>query len=302
VLLLLFIGFALTTDAFFTSGNLLNLVRQSAPTMIVAVAMTFVITTAGIDLSVGSIVALTGSLLALFIRDGLDPTLALLAVLAVGTGVGVLNGWFSAYAGLPAFIVTLASLTIVRGVALQATQGYSTPIDSGLWIVQLGQGRIAGIPVPALFVVVAAALGWVVLTQTRFGQYVTGIGSNAEATRRSGIDIRRVGLAVYALSGLAAAFAGVLVATRLSSGSSNAGQLFELEVITAVVLGGTSLFGGRGTVVGTILGALTIGVISNGLILLHVSPFYVPIVQGSILLLAIFANEKLFSRFTQVRR
>jgi simple sugar transport system permease protein len=190
----------------------------------------------------------------------------------------------------------------MRGTALRATEGYSTPIDGDLWIVQIGQGRIAGVPVPAILAVIVALVGWLVLTRTPFGRYVIGLGSNGESLRRTGVNTRKVGLTVYVLTGLAAAIAGVLIATRLSSGSSNAGTGFELEVITAVVLGGTSLFGGRASMLGTILGALTLGVIANGLVLLHVSPFYVQIVQGGILLLAIFANSKVWAKFGAIRK
>lgn len=298
VLLVLLLIFAWSADSFLTVGNMLNLLRQIAPTMVVAVLMTFVITTAGIDLSVGSTVALSGSLLAIAADSGWDPTLALLAVLVLGAGVGAINGWFSAYKGIPPFIVTLAMLGIIRGAALRATEGYSTPIAREAWISQLGQGRVLGIPVPALIAAVVVIAGWFVFTRTPFGRYVVGLGSNAESLRRTGVDIRKIGLAVYVLSGLAAAVAGVLIATRLGSGSSNAGVMFELEVITAVVLGGTSLYGGRGSIVGTALAALVLGVIANGLVLLHVSPFYVQIMQGAILLLAVFLNTQLFARFT----
>ncbi|MEU6412006.1 ABC transporter permease [Microbispora sp. NPDC046933] len=302
VLVVLLIFFAFSADRFATTGNILNLLRQIAPTLVVATAMTFVISTSGIDLSVGSTVALSGSLLAIVLQHGWNPTLALVAILALGALIGFVNGWFSSYQNIPPFIVTLAMLSIMRGTALRATEGYSTPIDGDLWIVQIGQGRIAGVPVPAILAVIVALVGWLVLTRTPFGRYVIGLGSNGESLRRTGVNTRKVGLTVYVLTGLAAAVAGVLIATRLSSGSSNAGSGFELEVITAVVLGGTSLFGGRASMLGTILGALTLGVIANGLVLLHVSPFYVQIVQGGILLLAIFANSKVWAKFGAIRK
>lgn len=302
VLFVLLAFFAFTAESFLTLPNVLNMLRQIAPTLIVAVTMTFVITTAGIDLSVGSNVALSGSLLAIMIHAGWSPTLALVLVLLLGVAIGTVNGWFSSYQGLPPFIVTLATLSVVRGAALLITQGYSTPISSDAWVIVLGQGRIAGVPVPAIIAVVVAVAGGLVFTQTPFGRYVVGLGSNAESLRRTGVNTKLVGMVVFIMSGLAASAAGVLVATRLASGSSNAGVGFELEVITAVVLGGTSLLGGRGSVVGTTLGALVLGVIANGLVLLHVSPFYVQIVQGSILLLAIFLNTRLFSRFSTVAR
>jgi len=302
VLLILFVFFSFTAGSFATSGNILNILRQIAPTMITAVAMTFVITTSGIDLSVGSVVALSGSLLAIWTYGGMDPTLALILVLLMGAAVGFVNGWFTAYRGLPPFIVTLATLGIVRGVALLITQGYSTPIPGTSWVTVLGQGRILGVPVPAVIAVLAAVIGWFVFTQTPYGRYVVGLGSNYESLRRSGVNTRLVNLIVFLVSGIAASLAGVIIAARLASGSSNAGQGFELEVITAVVLGGTSLLGGRGSLLGTVLGALVLGVIANGLVLLHVSPFYVQIAQGTILMIAIFMNTRLFTRYGMVMR
>jgi len=302
VLVALVLFFTVTADSFMTLPNVLNMLRQIAPTLIVAITMTFVITTSGIDLSVGSVVALSGSLLAISVKGGMDPTLALGLVLLLGVVVGAVNGWFSAYQGLPPFIVTLATLSIVRGAALLITQGYSTPIPGEAWITVLGQGRVGGVPVPAIIALAVALVGWFVFTQTPFGRYVVGLGSNGESLRRTGVNTRFVGLAVFIASGFAASVAGVLIATRLASGSSNAGVGFELEAITAVVLGGTSLLGGRGSVLGTALGALVLGVIANGLVLSHVSPFYIQIVQGAILLLAIFLNTRIFSRFGTVRR
>lgn len=302
VLLILFAFFSFTADAFFTSANILNILRQIAPTMITAVAMTFVITTSGIDLSVGSMVALSGSLLAIWTNGGMDSTLALVLVLLIGGLVGFVNGWFTSYRGLPPFIVTLATLGVVRGVALLITQGYSTPIPTDAWVKVLGQGRVYGIPLPAIIAVVVAVVGWFAFTQTPYGRYVVGLGSNYESLRRTGVNTKLVNLVVFLVSGVIAALAGVIVAARLASGSSNAGQGFELEVITAVVLGGTSLLGGRGSVLGTVLGAIVLGVIANGLVLLHVSPFYIQIVQGVILLIAIFMNTRLFSRFGAAMR
>lgn len=297
VLVALIVGFSVTTPSFFSSDNFLNLLQQNAATLIVATAMTFVITTGGIDLSVGSTVALTSALSATMLEHSYSQVLTIVAMLGLGLLVGAVNGWFSSYQGIPAFIVTLASLSAVRGIALLVTLGYTIAIDPSLWFVQMGQGQIGQVPISAIIALGVAALGWIALTQTKYGQYVIGIGSNAEAVRRAGVNIRIVKLSVYALSGMAAALAGMEVAARLGSGSANAAVGFELQVITAVVLGGTDLFGGRGTIVGTVLGTLTIGVIGNGLILLHVNAFAVPVVQGAILLLAIWANTKVLSRF-----
>jgi simple sugar transport system permease protein len=302
VLILLVIAFSLVTSTFLTAGNILNLLRQNSPTLIVAVAMTFVITTAGIDLSVGSTVALTGALSAAMLAYPLSVEQTIPAMLLLGLLVGFVNGWFSSYQGIPPFIVTLAALTAVRGIALFLTKGYSIPIDPALYFVGMGQGQLGPMPVPVIIAVIVVILGWVGLNKTKYGQYVTGIGSNEEAVRRAGVNTRLIKLSVYLLTGLAAALAGMMVAARLGSGSANAAEGFELEAIAAVVLGGTNLFGGRGTMLGTVLGALTIGVISNGLILMRVSPFLVPIVQGLVLLLAIWVNTRVFGRFTEGAR
>ena len=240
-------AFTLASDVFLSEQNILNLLRQNAPLLIVAVAMTFVITTGGIDLSVGSMLALVNALAALTLQAGLPWPLVIVAMLVTGAVIGAANGWMTAYEGIPAFIVTLASLSILRGVALLLTRGYSVPIATGSAFTELGRGWILGVPLPAVLAVIVALVGWTALTQTRFGRYITGIGANAEAVRRAGVDVRRVATVAYVVSGTAAALAGLIIATRLGSGSSNAGVGFELDVIAAVVLGRTSLMGGRGT-------------------------------------------------------
>jgi simple sugar transport system permease protein len=300
--LLVCLVFSVITDSFLTQVNLLNLLRQSAPILIVATAMTFVITTGGIDLSVGSNLALVNALAAIALAAGVPWPAVVLLMLALGALIGVVQGYFVAYEGIPAFIVTLAGLSAVRGLALLLTEGYSIPISGESWFVQIGRGWFLGVPLPAIIALIVAVIGYVVLTQTRYGRYVTGIGANAEAVRRAGVDVRRHVLSVYVLTGVAAALAGIVIAARLGSGSSNAGVGFELEVIAAVVLGGTNLFGGRGTIVGTALGALTIAVIGNGLILAHISPFFTQIVTGLIILLAIWLNTRLFDRASRLRR
>jgi simple sugar transport system permease protein len=287
------VGFGIGTDAFLSETNILNLLRQSAPLLITGIAMTFVITTGGIDLSVGSVLALVNAVAAIFLQAGIPWPLVIVAMLLLGALVGLANGFVTAYEGIPAFIVTLASLSIFRGVALLLTQGYSIPIESGPF-VELGRGWLLGVPFPAIVAVIVAVIGWVALTQARFGRYVTGIGANAEAVRRAGVDVRRVITLTYIVSGMAAALSGLIIAARLGSGSSNAGVGFELDVIAAVVLGGTNLMGGRGTIVGTVLGALTIAVIGNGLILAHISPFFTQIVTGLIILIAIWLNTRVF--------
>ncbi len=286
--------FSLTTSVFLTAPNLLNVLRQSAPLLIVASAMTFVITTGGIDLSVGSVLALICSLSAALLRLDIPWPIVIIAMLACGALIGAAQGFFIAYEGIPAFIVTLAGLSIIRGVALIITAGYSIPIEPTSPFVVLGREWILGVPIPGLLAVGVIILAYIVFNEMPFGRYVTGIGANAESIRRAGVDPRRTTLMVYVLSSMATALAGIVLAGRLGSGSSNAGQGFELDVIAAVVLGGTSLFGGRGTIIGTVLGGLTVAVISNGLILAHMSPFLTPIVTGAIILIAIWLNFRLF--------
>lgn len=299
ILILLMGFFAIFADAFLSPENLVNIGRQIAPTVIVAVAMTFVITTGQIDLSVGSIVALSASSIAL-IAQSQAWVVALSAALVIGIVVGSINGYFSAYQALPSFIVTLAALTAVRGIALYITQGYSTQIESPA-ILFLGQGQILGIYMPTWIALAVAMVGIYVFNMTRFGRYVTAVGSNEEAIRRAGVDVRRVKMIVLVMTGTAGALAGILIAARLASGSSNSGVAFELEVITAVVLGGTSLMGGRGSVLGSVFGALVLGVLANGLVLMRVDVYWVPIMQGVILLVAILANTKVLGRFARTR-
>lgn len=295
VFIVLFAFFSIQADAFFTVENQVNVLRQIAPTIIVATMMTLVITTGQIDLSVGSIIGLTASALALLLQNG-SPVFALFATLLIGAAAGLIQGILAAYGKLPAFIVTLAGLIALRGVALLITEGYSTPITVE-WLLWLGQGKFLGLYIPTWVALATVFFGWYLFTQTRFGRYVVASGSNAEALRRSGVNVKRVLTAVLMLTGLFAGIAGVLTAARLATGSSNSGTLFELEVITAVVLGGTSLLGGRGSVMGTLIGALTLGIIANGLVLLKVDVFWVPITQGVILIIAMLLNQSAVDRF-----
>lgn len=289
------IFFSLSTEVFLSTGNLLNILRQAAPILIVAVAMTFVIITAGIDLSVGSQVALINASAAIILSFGVPWPLVVLCMLLLGAFVGLAQGWFVAYQGIPAFIVTLAGLSILRGIALYMTQGFSIPISDAPGFFTLGRGTIFGFPVPAFIALVIAALAAIVISRQMYGRQVVAVGSNPEAARRVGIPSNWIIASVYMLSGIACAIAGLLIAARLGSGSSNAAVGFELQVIAAVVLGGTSLFGGRGSILGTLLGTLTIAVIGNGLILMHISPFFTQIVTGAIILIAIWLNTRIFT-------
>ncbi|MHC1551454.1 ABC transporter permease [Phyllobacterium sp. K27] len=289
------IFFSIGSETFLTSGNILNIVRQAAPILIVAIAMTFVIITGGIDLSVGSQVALINAVAAVVMAMGFPWPFVVVAMIILGGGLGFAQGWFIAYQGIPAFIVTLAGLSILRGFALYLTQGYSIPIQDAPGFFALGRGVVAGFPVPAIIAVIVSLLGYVAIRSTKYGRQVVAVGSNMEAARRVGMPAKWIIASVYIISGVACALAGLLIAARLGSGSSNAAVGFELQVIAAVVLGGTSLMGGRGTIVGTVLGTLTIAVIGNGLILMHISPFFTQIVTGAIILVAIWLNTRIFT-------
>lgn len=296
-LLLVFLGvfvlLSLAAPKFFSVANQFNILRQAAPILIVGVGMTLVITTAGVDLSVGSGLALIGVVSAMALGDGWSTWTVIPAMAILGLAIGFVNGYLAAYQGIPAFIVTLASLSVLRGSAQALTRGYSIPIDPAHPFLFFGRGRVSELPAPALVAVAMVVAGYIVLNHSRFGLHVTGIGSNEEAVRRAGVDVRRVKLAVYMLSGLSVAIGGMITAARLASGSSYTGVAFELQVIAAVIVGGTNLFGGDGRIGGTVLGTLLLAMLANGLILMNVSPFYLQIIEGLVILLAIWFNLKL---------
>ncbi len=280
-----------SSDSFLSYSNLSNILRQVSINALIAVGMTFVILTGGIDLSVGAVMALAGTIAAGLMAGGLNGVVALLAGIGLGCAFGLANGAFVAFAGMPPIIVTLATMGIARGLGLIYTGGY--PI-SGLptWINWFGAGNVLGLQAPIAIMLVIYAVGWVLLERTPFGRYVYAIGGNETATRLSGVRVGRVKLAIYALSGFTAAIAAVVLTGRLMSGQPNAGQGFELDAIAAVVLGGTSIAGGRGSLVGTLLGALLLGVLNNGLNMVGVNPYVQTVVKGVIILLAIFIGRE----------
>jgi simple sugar transport system permease protein len=240
----------LLTQTFLTTGNILNVLRQAAPTLIVAVAMTLVITSGGIDLSVGSSLAPIGVLAATMLSAGGPWWLVVLAMLAFGSVIGLINGLLVTLGGLPPFTATLAALSVLRGVAQIITKGYSIPLPPNSPFIELGRGFLLGIPYPILIAALTLLLGYLLFNRTRFGIYITGVGSSEEVVRRNGVDTDRVKVSVYIFSGLLTAIAGMITSARLASGSSYSGVGFELDVISAVVLGGTNLFGGDGTLLG----------------------------------------------------
>ena len=270
----------LATDTFFTSANLVNVLRQNAFIAILAAGMTFVILTGGIDLSVGSVVALAGVVCAGLLAGGTGVMPAVLAGLLVGLASGVISGLAVTALRVPAFVVTLAMMLVVRGAAFKYTDARTiTGLPEGFGA--LGGGAVASLIMLGVFVI-----AWVVLTRTSFGRHVHAVGGNPQAAWLAGVRVPRVQFAVFALSGLTAGLAGVLVASRLNAGYPRAGEYYELDAIAAVVVGGTSLFGGRGSIWGTLAGAFFIGILNNALNLFHVSSYDQLIVKGAVLLVA----------------
>ncbi|AZF27535.1 MULTISPECIES: ABC transporter permease [unclassified Pseudomonas] len=281
----------LASDTFLTASNLSNIARQVSINAIIAVGMTCVILTGGIDLSVGPVMALSGTLTAGLMVAGVPPGLAIGAGMLVGVAFGIGNGLFVAYLHMPPIIVTLATMGIARGFGLMYTDGY--PI-SGLpeWFAVFGRASVWGIQVPILIMLLTYLAAYVLLQHTRIGRYIYAIGGNEEAVRLSGVRAARFKLLVYGISGLTAAIAGLVLTSRLMSGQPNAGVSFELDAIAAVVLGGASIAGGRGVIVGTLLGAMLLGVLNNGLNMLGVSPYVQSVIKGAIILLAIFISRQ----------
>jgi ribose transport system permease protein len=286
VVLFGYLSFA--SGAFLSTSNLLNIGVQSAVVAIIAIGMTMVIITAGIDLSVGSVAGLSGVLGALMVVDyGLPVPLAIAGGAVIGAIAGVVNGVLVTQAGMAPFIATLGMLSVARGLAYIVTDSVAVsgaPEDFKL----LGQGKLGALPVPILALAIVALAGHFILTRTRLGRYSYAMGSNVEAARLSGIPIKRYLTIVYIISGALAGFGGMIAASRVDSGQPNFGIGLELDVIAAAVIGGASLFGGEGKIIGTLLGALLIALIRNGSVLLDINTFYQQVIIGVIIWIAVF--------------
>ncbi|CAM3769723.1 Ribose transport system permease protein RbsC [Vibrio aerogenes CECT 7868] len=294
-LLFLIVVVSFLNPHFFTVDNLLNILRQTSVNAIIAVGMTLVILTAGIDLSVGSVLALCGALAASMIALELPVMVAVPATLIAGLVLGGLSGAIIAKGKVQAFIATLVTMTLLRGVTMVYTEG--RPISTGFTDVAdtfawFGTGYMFGIPVPVWLMAFVFGLAWYLLNHTRFGRYVYALGGNESATRLSGINVDKVKVGVYAICGLLSALAGIIVTSRLSSAQPTAGMGYELDAIAAVVLGGTSLMGGKGRIMGTLVGALIIGFLNNALNLLDVSSYYQMIAKAVVILLAVLVDNK----------
>ncbi|HGF7146995.1 TPA: ribose ABC transporter permease [Vibrio cholerae] len=294
-LLFLVVVVSFLNPNFFTVDNLLNILRQTSVNAIIAVGMTLVILTAGIDLSVGSVLALCGAFAATLVAMEVPVLVAVPTVLLAGAALGAISGIIIAKGKVQAFIATLVTMTLLRGVTMVYTDGrpistgFTDTADTFAWF---GTGYALGIPVPVWLMVVVFAGAWYLLNHTRFGRYVYAVGGNESATRLSGINVDRVKIGVYAICGLLAALAGIIVTSRLSSAQPTAGMGYELDAIAAVVLGGTSLMGGKGRIMGTLIGALIIGFLNNALNLLDVSSYYQMIAKAVVILLAVLVDNK----------
>ncbi|MBG6242855.1 MAG: ribose ABC transporter permease [Candidatus Symbiopectobacterium sp. Dall1.0] len=280
---------------FFMVNNLFNILQQTSVNAIMAVGMTLVILTSGIDLSVGSLLALTGAVAASIVGLEVNALLAVFGALALGAAIGAGTGVIVAKGKVQAFIATLVMMLLLRGVTMVYTNG--SPINTGFSDVAdtfgwFGIGRPLGIPTPIWLMVIVFIAAWYILHHTRLGRYIYALGGNEAATRLSGISVDNVKIIVYALCGLLSALAGIIEVARLSSAQPTAGTGYELDAIAAVVLGGTSLAGGKGRIVGTLIGALILGFLNNGLNLLGVSSYYQMIVKAAVILLAVLVDNK----------
>lgn len=300
-LLVLCISLSFLTDKFFTAANGLNVLRQVAVNVCIATGMTLIVLTGGIDLSVGSVLALCGAFTAGLLKNGLQfPSAdlyigftilgAVLGGLILGGLLGLFNGFAITKFKVPPFVATLAMLTVARGLTMLYTAGH--PISNlGENFAVIGTGNFVGIPVPVWIAAAIVLLAVFITQKTKLGRYIYAIGGNETAAKLSGIRINKVKLAVYGIGGALAALGAVIVTSRLDSAQPNAGISYELDAIAAVVIGGTSLNGGKGTVWGTVIGAVIIGVLNNGLVLLNVSPFWQQVVKGGVILLAVIIDK-----------
>ena len=300
-LLVLCIALSLMTDKFFTAANGMNVLRQVAVNVCIATGMTLIVLTGGIDLSVGSVLALCGAVTAGLLKYGIQfPSAdlyvgftilgAILASVLIGSLIGLFNGFAITSFKVPPFVATLAMLTVARGLTMLYTGGH--PISNlGKDFATIGTGSFLAIPVPVWIAAMVVLFSTFMTQKTKLGRYIYAIGGNETAAKLSGIRINRVKLIVYSLGAALAALGGVIVTSRLDSAQPNAGISYELDAIAAVVIGGTSLSGGKGTVWGTVIGAVIIGVLNNGLVLMNVSPFWQQVVKGGVILLAVIIDK-----------
>ncbi|GGD00258.1 ribose ABC transporter permease [Enterococcus sp. DIV0242_7C1] len=292
-LIALVIVVTVLNPSFITPNNLLNLLRQVSINALIAFGMSFVILTGGIDLSVGSTLALSGALTAGLIANGISPILAMLVGMVLGAFLGLINGLLITKGKMAPFIATLATMTIYRGATLVYTDGNPiTGIGDSFIFQFMGKGYLFGVPFPIFVMLIFFLLLYVLLHKTAFGKKTYAVGGNLKAAEIAGVKTDRVQMIIYTISGLMASISGIILTSRLNSAQPTAGQAYEMDAIAAVVLGGTSLSGGKGRLFGTLIGALIIGTINNGLNLLGVSSFYQQIVKGLVIIIAVLLDRK----------
>jgi ribose transport system permease protein len=291
----LFIMMAIVTMIdidFIQISNLSNIVRQVSINGLIALGMTFVILTGGIDLSVGSIFALTGAVLAKMLMTGVNPLLAIIITLLLGASLGTVNGLLITKGKLQPFIATLGTVTLFRGITRVFMDGRPiTGFNSNL-VDSIGRGYFLGIPIPTIILIIAILLTWFITRRTVFGKEVYAVGGNEKTAKFSAINVDFVKIKVYAISGFLTTISGIILMSRLNSAQPNAGSGYELDAIAAVVLGGASMSGGKGKIWGTVIGILIIGVLNNGLNMLSISSFYQDVAKGVVILLAVLLDRK----------
>ena len=294
-LAVLFIFLSVATNSFLSTSNMLQVLRQICINGLLAFGMTFVLIIGGIDLTVGSVVGISGVAIVMMLNAGVPLPAAFIASLLLGSLVGLANGSITALTGMPPFIVTLSLQGTIRGIAYVITDGRSVSCDNEIFN-RIGNGYFLGIPIPIYIVALVMIIISIILYYTRFGRRMYAIGGNMTAAKFSGIHVKRIMIQVYVISGTLSALAGIILASRMYSGQPAAGNAYESDAIAAGVLGGTSFNGGIGTVGGTLIGALVIGFLSNGLNLLHISSYVQDIIKGLVIIAAvgidIFKNRK----------
>jgi len=289
-LVVIFAAFAALTPTFLTTPNLLNVLQQSSINACIAIGMTLVIVSGGIDLSVGPTAALSAVIAASLLVAGFPPSIAIMAALLTGMATGLFNGVLIAYAGLQPFIVTLGGLSLFRALALIFTGGnpiFGIPDDFRV----LFTGEMLGVPNPVIIVAFLAIAAWILLNRTPYGEYLMAVGGNGEAAHVAGVPVRRTKIIAYMISGVLASVAALILTGRLGAAEPTMGTLWELDAIAAAAIGGASLMGGRGSIIGTILGAIILGALRNGLTLMNVQAFYQLLATGLIIIVAMLIDR-----------
>lgn len=285
-LMALFVFLSVFTDSFLKASNLMQVLRQICINALLAYGMTFVLIIGGIDLTVGSVVGASGVTMVILLNSGCNIVISFVVAIAIGAFIGLINGSITALTGMPPFIVTLSMQGSIRGIAYVITDGRSVACENSAFDA-IGNGKVFGVPMPIYIVIITTIIISIILYYTKFGRRMYAVGGNVVAAKFSGIHVKKITIMVYVISGILSALAGIILASRMYSGQPTAGQGYESDAIAAAVLGGTSFNGGIGTIGGTIIGALVIGFLSNGLNLLHVSSYVQMIIKGVVIIGAV---------------